>query len=186
MKALFISLPLLLGLAATAAHAQQAQPLGSLRTTGPDLQRTVSVSDDGSITATINDGGLASTLDVHLRGNIVQITKRNPWGIDTALVDLESARKLLHDNPTMASDGSRALAYANSLGASRNTTESHIVSTAASAAGCGTELNALLTAADNVVYACSGGGSFACTVAAIQYARAKDAYDACVAKGAGN
>lgn len=179
MKALFVSLPLLLGLAAAAAHAQQAQPLGTLRTTGPDLQRTVSVSDDGSITATINDDGLASTLNVDLRGNIVQITKRNPWGIDTALVDLESARRLLRDNPTMASTGSRALAYANSLGASRNRTERYVVSTAASGAGCAGELNALFAAADNVVYACSGGGGFSCTVATLKYAQAKDAYDAC-------
>lgn len=179
MKALFVSLPLLLGLAATAAHAQQAQSLGSLRTTGPDLQRTVSVSDDGSITATINDGGLASTLDVDLRGNIVQITKRNPWGIDTALVDLDSARKLLRDNPTMASAGSRALAYADRLGATRNTTEHH-VSTAANGVGCASELNALFAAADNVVYACSGGGGFACTVAVLKYGQAKDSYNACV------
>ncbi|GAP67438.1 hypothetical protein MBSD_n2763 [Mizugakiibacter sediminis] len=180
MKALFVSLPLLLGLAATAAHAQQAQSLGSLRTTGPDLQRTVSVSDDGSITATINDGGLVSTLDVDLRGNIVQITKRNPWGIDSALVDLDSARKLLRDHPTMASAGEQALAYASSLGASHNKTESRIVPTAAGAAGCQSELDVLLAAADRVVYACANGGGFACTIASIQYARAKDAYNACV------
>ncbi|MBS0380798.1 MAG: hypothetical protein JSR56_00050 [Proteobacteria bacterium] len=185
MKANFLAAIAMTCLATVSiANAQAPVAIGEAHSTdtlGPNTQQTVTVNSDGSIHAVLQDGVVATTIDMQLSGSNVTLIKRDKWGVTTSMIDLEAGAKFVDKNPAVVAIAEHGL---NTLQAMRIAHYSVRYSVSPMTAGgpCASEAQSMINAGYAAIMACSGGTSLGCLLATNDYNKAVEAYNACINK----
>lgn len=145
------------------------------------VSRTFSIDQAGILHADIDDQGIKSELEIRPYNGTVEITRHQPWGTETSLIDVARANILNNTNSVVGKALQKIQAQSQAADSSFLTTYEYGPD---GVSACNGELNALLKAADHAVSACSGGSGVLCVLASSDYYSARDRYNACLAREA--
>lgn len=186
MKSTLMAALVMIGLASgiPAQAATEPQILGtahSIGALGPGTEQTITVKTDGSIHAVLRDAAITSTMDIETMGSSVVITKREPWGVTTTMMDVAAGTRFTDQNPAIAALITKGTGQLNAFRSAHYPVKTSVSPMSAGGAPCDPEAQAVINAGYVAITTCSGGMSLACLNAMNDYNKAVAAYNACVA-----